>query len=130
MRALSICLRTSNIPLRQDYVCLGLNNGPYGNWSVATNPCSNHLRFSALSISKCSHLVMSNTSFVCLQVTSLCMFFKFGLVSLYDLKVIPNMKLPCIIRHSVICNCARDFDCINVPDCANYDIYGISGVMP
>ena len=33
-------------------------------------------------------------------------------------KSIPNMKLPCIIRHSVIYNCA------------NYDIYDISGVMP
>ena len=49
---------------------------------------------------------------------SLCKFLKFCSVSWYDFKIIPNMKLPCIIRHSVICNCA------------NCNISDISDVMP
>ena len=37
-------LSPGDATLWQDYVCPGLYNGSYGNWSVATNPCSIHLK--------------------------------------------------------------------------------------
>ena len=33
-------------------MCPGLYNGPFGNWRVATNPCSIHLRANAV-LEKC-----------------------------------------------------------------------------
>ena len=44
------------------------------------------------------------------------MVWKFRSVAWCDFKIIPNMKLPCSFRHSVICNCANsdihdDFGC-------------------
>ena len=38
-----ICLSPSDVTLRRDWVHPGLHNWPFGNWSVATNPCSIHL---------------------------------------------------------------------------------------
>ena len=35
-----IGLSSSDVTLRPDTACPGLYNGSYGNWFVATNPCS------------------------------------------------------------------------------------------
>ena len=43
-------LSPSDVALRRDYVCRGLYNWPYTNWSVATNPCSLHVQINTIII--------------------------------------------------------------------------------
>ena len=68
----------SDVTLRQDQVCGGLYNGPYGNWSVATTPCFLHLSLKPISSIylrfKQTPFIQNSCTYFGILDLSLCMF--------------------------------------------------------